>query len=112
MTYSCLVCHRKVSPHNQKNLQCNQCKQFCHPICARYCPPLVLKKSGNHRYKIIRNENWQCNVCTLKEFPCTNISDLQLRELVIPHSKPFSIPPPEQLNDIFVQDTKNHEKVI
>ena len=104
MGYSCLECHRKISSQNPINLQCSSCNQFCHPKCALYCPPLRLKKSGNYRYKRVRNKNWQCESCVLRELPFYDVSDSQLITIATKQvqKNEASLPSCDELNNLFV----------
>ena len=103
MIYSCLRCSRKISPLNLRNLQCKTCKQFCHPKCARYCPPVCLKRIRN-RYKVVRNNKWQCEFCVLQELPFYNIPDSQFSTLAYKQDQKREphIPSCQELNELFL----------
>ena len=106
--HSCIGCNRKISALNLKNLQCRTCNRYCHPNCARHCPSICLQRSGNFRYKIIRNKNWQCESCKLSELPFFHISDSQIKNM---YSKPIPINEPtlpscQELNELFVNNSE------
>ena len=103
----CLACNRKVSFANCKTLQCKDCKKLFHPRCVRKLPPACLKKNGNYRYKIIRNKNWKCNICTSEELPFSNVSATRVREMHAIQRRVF--PTAEELNDLFVEETKEND---
>ena len=99
MTHCCLLCRRKISSINLKNLQCKICEGLCHPKCARELPPIRLKKSGRFRYKVVRNPNWQCECCRLKELPFYDVSNSQIKEMVVRQDR--ILPSCEDLNSLF-----------
>ena len=69
---NCVVCEKRISSSNCRNLQCRTCKRLCHPKCARFLPPICIQKDGNYRFEVIRNKKWVCDICSLKELPFSN----------------------------------------
>ena len=108
MSDKCINCNRKAVRTNVKNLVCKKCKKLCHQKCAKYPPPICIKKNGNFRYKIIRNTDWQCDICNFEELPCANISDSQIRNMHSANQTP-QIPSPQDLNGLFVDDKLDND---
>ena len=125
MTDKCIYCKRKVCINNMKNLQCKSCTRLCHPKCAKNIPPISLKKSGAFRFKIVRNVNWECQVCILKKLPCSNISNFHFRDIAsssksnvndlnsiakpVQSSNKLKLAKPEELNKLFMQEYDESE---
>ena len=114
MGETCLKCNKRISITNLRHFKCKTCRKFCHQNCvkgihATCIKQTYIKTSGSHRYKVIRNEKWQCDKCILQELPCTNLSNLQISQLATPHIKSLLLPSPEKLNELFAHEKDYHD---
>ena len=107
MHEKCLFCNRRASILNLKNLQCSECKKLCHPKCTRNIPPICIKKDGNFRYKIIRNKNWKCDRCNLRQLPFSNLSRTQVR--LMREGRNWLLSSVDDLNDLFVNENPEND---
>ena len=97
----CMVCEKRISRQNNRNLQCQNCKRFCHPNCSRFLPRLCLERKGNFRFTVVRNRSWTCEICSLKELPFYDISKKQLKDIIkTENTESSTIPSVDELNAI------------
>ena len=110
MCEKCLVCKKRISSANCRNLQCKVCKKYCHSKCTRNLPPICLEKAGKFRYRIVRNEKWKCDICTSNELPFSNVSNARIREMRTIHKR--KLPSTDELNALFVSETAENDDDI
>ena len=104
-TSCCKVCNRRISSLNTRNLKCQDCSHYFHPNCSRFLPPICVRRNGKYRYKVVRNQTWVCDYCTLSRLPFYDLTDLQLREICVNQTndrKRVSLPSANQMNSMFV----------
>ena len=111
MMHCCLSCKRQISITNLRNFQCKVCKRFCHPNCAKKVPRFCIKPKGQPGFTVVRNcrnnPNWQCDSCILRELPFYDISDSQIKEMVIRQKR--VLPSCEDLNSLFSNEADDYE---
>ena len=62
----------------------------------------------NFRYKIVRNVDWQCEICTLAELPGANISNSQIRNLNS-SNEIYQMPSAPELNKLFIDENVEND---
>ena len=113
---TCLRCAKKINPNSQKNSQCRKCKAFCHPKCNSDVLRFRLVRKNKFRFKQMRDQNWVCNLCLLKDFPFSTLSENEFEIVACPDKKSFisRLPSPDVLNSLFTEqeryptDTENN----
>ena len=84
-----------------------ECNRVCHPKCTRSLPPICIEKDGNFRYRIIRNRNWKCDRCIIRQLPFSNLSRTQVREMrEVPNR---ILPSADDLNSLFVNENQEND---